>query len=566
MSNASALSLQDSVPAQYRSSSHASSSLPAASSSVGALNRSASALPVDDALVLGLAPASTASGTMHDLSNIASRRIEDLMSHQQWCGDADDVFVKRLVRMAKEEAVAAMAIYHNDSRTNLAARIGDLTVARLKSLCKHVGLIVPAAIAKDAILARQAIQDFVEAHASKHPHLVRTPVAPSASGTRDEGAQEGSGDDVEEEEEEEEEEEDGDEPSTPPTSGKHTRVSAAIRASPRANKGIRTFAPPALSASTVHRRLDVGPSKSKSSGLSESILGALGNLPDRPESSSRASEDGRRSSSKVKEDKKAKSSKERDKQTRRSRASSASESTDSDSDGPASGGSRRSKGKKQHARRSSSPLPRCHRELSADSGEDEERPTLIFKTSRHSFDDDTDGDISSILLTQPLAPSFLKNVYRSSGGYDRSVRKAYEQIEFNHYRNQRECLSIARVIDLLESKQYKEAREVAVRRLIGVHTADTKHNWDFADVYELEMSKRSFVPDDFAASAAKAVSRMSTSDRDSKSKSKGNTNQRRQQQQQQRRDRSTSREPPAKSPSTKTKSDEGKKRSGGSRK
>jgi len=140
------------------------------------------------------------------------------------------------------------------------------------------------------------------------------------------------------------------------------------------------------------------------------------------------------------------------------------------------------------------------------------RPLVVFKSTRHGDVDDVHDGISSLRLTQPLADAFLDNVYRTS----KSVHDAYEKIEFRQTRNKRECLALARVIDLIERKKYSRALESLVRRLAGVHTSDSTGDWNYSDAYELDMSKQSFVPDDFAAYAAKSVGRMSA--RDSKSK------------------------------------------------
>jgi len=65
---------------------------------------------------------------------------------------------------------------------------------------------------------------------------------------------------------------------------------------------------------------------------------------------------------------------------------------------------------------------------------------------------------------------------------------------------------------LLQKKKYSQALEALVRRLAGVHTSDSTGDWNYSDAYELDMSKQSFVPDDFAAYAAKSVGRMSARD------------------------------------------------------
>lgn len=118
---------------------------------------------------------------------------------------------------------------------------------------------------------------------------------------------------------------------------------------------------------------------------------------------------------------------------------------------------------------------------------------------------DLDEDMESSGHTSYMAKQYITNVLRSSGGT--SVHRAFkEDVKFKSERNRRECLALARIIDAALRNDLKQLLELAVRRLAGVHTADTSdNNWDACDAIEQVMERQSFVPTKFLQRALKTV-------------------------------------------------------------
>lgn len=116
-------------------------------------------------------------------------------------------------------------------------------------------------------------------------------------------------------------------------------------------------------------------------------------------------------------------------------------------------------------------------------------------------------NMESLGLASPFAESFLSNVLR--GAPDSTVQKVYKyDISFNHTRNQRECLTLAALIDAARAGDLNQVLELACRRLAGVHTADASNNWKICDAIELHTASQSFVPSGYLQLALKQVVRM----------------------------------------------------------
>jgi hypothetical protein len=82
-------------------------------------------------------------------------------------------------------------------------------------------------------------------------------------------------------------------------------------------------------------------------------------------------------------------------------------------------------------------------------------------------------------------------------------------VDFKLERNRRECLALAQVIDFLRAGERRSALESAVRRLGGVHTADSSdNNWAACDALELVLDKQSFVPGFAIRNTVKAVANI----------------------------------------------------------
>lgn len=118
---------------------------------------------------------------------------------------------------------------------------------------------------------------------------------------------------------------------------------------------------------------------------------------------------------------------------------------------------------------------------------------------------DLDDEMESSGHTSYMAKQYITNVLRSSGGT--SVHRTFkEDVKFKSERNRRECLALARIIDAALRNDLKQLLELAVRRLAGVHTADTSdNNWDACDAIEQVMERQSFVPTKFLQRALKTV-------------------------------------------------------------
>ena len=151
----------------------------------------------------------------------------------------------------------------------------------------------------------------------------------------------------------------------------------------------------------------------------------------------------------------------------------------------------------------------------ADSSSDDDSPLAALSRGSSRV---ADGHMESTGLARPMAKGFLRNVL-SQAGASGSVYKVYKyDIEFKRDRNHKECVSLARMLDSLLNKKYKELREQMCRRLAGVHAADTSGNWAFCDAFELVMDKQSFVPDDLMQRAVKNVMRMQALENSGKGK------------------------------------------------
>ena len=101
---------------------------------------------------------------------------------------------------------------------------------------------------------------------------------------------------------------------------------------------------------------------------------------------------------------------------------------------------------------------------------DNDEPDLTAEASRDT------SEISG----ERIAPSVLKqmSIYGSASAWVRSI-------DWVHNRNKNECHNLATTLDLALSEGLTDTSltvEVMVRRLTGVHMADSTGNWDVASV------------------------------------------------------------------------------------
>jgi hypothetical protein len=112
-------------------------------------------------------------------------------------------------------------------------------------------------------------------------------------------------------------------------------------------------------------------------------------------------------------------------------------------------------------------------------------------------------------MSKPLAQGFIRNLMAQAGRNGSAFDVYKHDIKFLKQRNQRECMSLARVLDALLAKRVDVALERLCRRLAGVHAADQANDhWALCDAFELVMERQSFVPDDHLQRVVKAVMRM----------------------------------------------------------
>lgn len=115
------------------------------------------------------------------------------------------------------------------------------------------------------------------------------------------------------------------------------------------------------------------------------------------------------------------------------------------------------------------------------------------------------AEMESSGRAQPMAKEFIRNVLRSSGGT--SVYRVFKyDVVFVSERNRRECLALARILDAALQGDMQQLVELTVRRLAGVHTADSSdNNWDACDAIEQVMERQSFVPTKFLQRTLRTV-------------------------------------------------------------
>ena len=121
-------------------------------------------------------------------------------------------------------------------------------------------------------------------------------------------------------------------------------------------------------------------------------------------------------------------------------------------------------------------------------------------------------------LTKSLAKPWIRNALASMEGRG-TILDIHKEKDYKQERNKRECETLSKIVDCLRKKHpdVKRALEFAVRRLVGVQTADMSGSWAVCDQFELVMDKQSFVPDEFLARALKNAARLESLEHASRS-------------------------------------------------
>jgi hypothetical protein len=125
---------------------------------------------------------------------------------------------------------------------------------------------------------------------------------------------------------------------------------------------------------------------------------------------------------------------------------------------------------------------------------------------------------------RPLADKFLRNILARGPSVHQVMR--YDTT-FKSERNRRECLALAKLLDALLARDVHAAKEVACRRLAGVHLADMSGDWNVCDVFEGVMDKQSYVPEEFLQRVVKSVMRIEALDKSAASSGRDTTQRKR---------------------------------------
>lgn len=129
-----------------------------------------------------------------------------------------------------------------------------------------------------------------------------------------------------------------------------------------------------------------------------------------------------------------------------------------------------------------------------------------------SSSDESDQEfaaLESIGVTEAIADKTIHNILLAGP----SVYSVYQQLSSQgdwSQRNTGESLLIARVIDELRGDRVANATELLVRRLTGVHTAETSGSWATCDAMTGIGRTRTFLPEKFAKHTIKLVNMTHT--------------------------------------------------------
>lgn len=177
-----------------------------------------------------------------------------------------------------------------------------------------------------------------------------------------------------------------------------------------------------------------------------------------------------------------------------------------------SGATRRRREESAVATSSSSAPSDCSSDSSWSSEDDEAGPLSLpnrhaskpHRSSRFSAGSTAVSSRSSV--SSPLAPDWLDSVLFR---YD-SVERAYAHLSSGWQpRSRKEAQSLARIIDAIRCGRRADALEMAVRRLIGVHSASQPGgSWRIGDVLEGDVEEHSFLPAKVWARAVKHAASM----------------------------------------------------------
>lgn len=383
----------------------------------------------------------------------------------------------------------------------------EMSKKKLQQVCSAMGIAFQD---KDPVpTLRSRISTRIKQHGAQHPEMIRMSMeAEQQQQQQQHGDEEEEPEDLQQDPHEEEEENSGDDRkyNTPPPENR--RSSARLQSSPSvpSRPQRRHTSPPAASRPSRRDSSDAAPAPSASSssrhrpshrnlsmhdfpeGLPPALLEALSKLPKAPVATSSAEQaevPGRKHSKRAKKGKQGRS-----KRIAKHRDSSSSEQSDSEHSS------------EQYA----SDTPSDSSSSSSDSDFAPSSAARTYASSRRRHRHETE-QMSQNGLHEPMAKKYIANVLSGSGGQGSIFKVFKDDIHFKKDRNKRECLTLAKILDGIRQKDWKGVQELAVRRLAGVHAADTSENWAICDAFEMVMEKQSFVPPTFLQNALKTIQR-----------------------------------------------------------
>lgn len=131
--------------------------------------------------------------------------------------------------------------------------------------------------------------------------------------------------------------------------------------------------------------------------------------------------------------------------------------------------------------------------------EEEDRPLSHRDSDRKSSSRGKGGHGS-------FATEWIANVLVEADSV--SERYATVTAKWNSERNRKEAMVLAKIIDLILSGQSRQALDKAVRRIAGVHTAESSGSWALSNVLENNTEAQSFLPARTWSAAAKMAARL----------------------------------------------------------
>lgn len=429
--------------------------------------------------------------------DLGTHRINSvIISRDSWSKDMPKVIAGKLLKANALDAMAVLVVHSDVDGRTLPTFLRECSPSALKKLCELLRVPIPPKGTPD--VAGSCVSNIiraVDAHTAMYSHLVN----------KDERFLIGNSDVPLEDEDE-----DDDVWPDPNTERKESdrmhglplRRSGRSHSTSPGGKQKPKHAQPLAAA--VAAAAASSSSSSSSKQPNPSVLAAIGQLPSAPPNNSAAvvgkscgqSEMLKKSNMRHVEEKtkKSKRSKHAKKDKKRShRTLFSSDEDDSDSDGP----SGRSFSTDDRSSSESSDS-----DASSSSDSDDESSRRHRKHKRVSA-------MEAHGLARPLAKKFIRNALASTNGRG-SILDVYKEMDFKVVRNERECLSLAKAIDLARKEHWSKLLELLVRRLVGVQSADISGNWKLCDQFELVMDQQSFVPDDFLARALKNAQRLET--------------------------------------------------------